>query len=234
MINIAIAGRDERDRKAIADLLGGHEDFRIASVGKDGYDVLRSVKKYRPDIIITDFFMTDIDSAELAPIIKRHSPSTKLIALCSRIEDGASEEGVLGKALRAGISGCLLKQGDFDNLASSVRSVFYGGLYVSDRIKRRVPAFLKGLSFLENNNNRHRFSPTELQIFHNIALGYGDGEIAGRLNICTGTVRNSVWRIKRKTGLRNRIQMAVYALINGLINSNKIWERFRTILKNFG
>ena len=119
MISISIAGREECDRKVIADLLAGHDDFHIASIGKDGYDALRSAQMYRPDIIITDSDMSDINSVELAPIIKRHSPSTKLIALYSQAEDGA-----LGKALRAGISGYLLKQEDFDNLTSSVRSVF--------------------------------------------------------------------------------------------------------------
>jgi DNA-binding NarL/FixJ family response regulator len=228
MISISIAGRGASDRKAVAALLAAHDDFRIASVGKDGYDAIESAKTYRPDIIITDLIMTDIDSADLAPIIKRYSPSTKLIVLCSRIEDG-----VLGKAFRAGISGCLLKQGDFDNLASSVRSVFYGGFYVSDRVKYRVPIFLKGLSLPDHNSGRYFFSPTELQIFHNIALGYKDKEIAKLLNISTGTLRNTIRRAKQKTGMQNRTQITVYALFNGMINSNKIRERFRTILKNF-
>ncbi|MDR0315474.1 MAG: response regulator transcription factor, partial [Treponema sp.] len=182
MINITIAGREACDRKAVADLLAGHNDFHIASVGKDGYDVLDSVKKDRPDIIITDFTMTDINCADLVPIVKRHSPSTKLIALCSRIED-AAWDGVLGKALRAGISGCLLKQGDFDKLAASVRSVFHGGLYFSDRVKDRMPVFLKELPPQDCNNYRHCFSPTEEQIIDHIALGYKDEEIAGQLNI---------------------------------------------------
>jgi DNA-binding NarL/FixJ family response regulator len=204
MINISIAGRDERDRKVIADLLDRHDDFRIVSVGKDGYDAIRSAKKHRPDIIIIDYNMPDIDSAELAPIIKRHSPSTKLITLCSRIEDASADasadaggDSVLDKALRAGISGCLLKQADFDKLASSVRSVFHGGFYVSERVKYRVPLFLKELP-LPVNNGRYCFSPTELQIFYRISLGYKDEEIAQQLNIDTGTLRNSVYRVKKK------------------------------------
>jgi two-component system response regulator NreC len=232
MIKISIAGREAHDRKAITDLLAGHDDFRIASVGKDGYDALESARIYRPDVIITDFIMTDIDSSELAPIIKRHSPKTKLITLCPRIED-PSEDTVLGEAIRAGISGCLLKQGDFDNLASSVRSVFHGGFYVSDRVKRRVPIFLKGLALQENNSGRDFFSPTELQIFYNIVLGYKDKEIARQLNISTGTLRNTVRRVKQKTGLHNRTQITAYALFNGMINSNKIWERFKKKKKNF-
>jgi DNA-binding NarL/FixJ family response regulator len=232
MISITIAGREAHDRKAVTDLLAGHNDFRIASVGKDGYDVLRSVKKHRPDIIITDFIMTDIHSAELAPIVKRHSPSTKLIALCSRIEE-ASWDGVLGKALRAGISGCLLKQVDLDKLAASVRSVFYGGLYFSERVCR-ISVILKELPPPDWNDCRHCFSPTELQIFYQVALGKKDKEIAEQLNICPGTVRNSISRIKQKTGLQDRTQIIVYALFSGMINLSKIRERFNTILKDFG
>ena len=223
MISISIAGREEHDRKVITDLLAGHDDFRIASIGKDGYDALRSAQMYRPDIIITDSVMSDIDSTDLAPIIKRHSPSTKLIVLYSQAEDGA-----LGKALRAGISGYLLKQEDFENLTSSVRSVFYGGLYVSDSVKYTVPVFLEEASPLDQNKIiRHCFSPTELQIFYGIALGKKDEDIAKQLNISTGTLRNTVRRVKQKTGLENRTQVIIYALFNEMLNPDKILEQFR-------
>ena len=104
---------------------------------------------------------------------------------------------------------------------------FYGGLYVSDSVKCNVPIFFNGPSPDHNIIDRQCFSPTELQIFYGIALGKKDEEIAKQLNISIGTLRNSVRRVKQKTGLKNRTQIIIYALFNEMLNSDKIWEQIK-------
>jgi two-component system response regulator NreC len=226
MINISIAGRDENDRKAVTSLLTEYDDFRVASEGKDGYDAIKSAADHRPDIIITDFVLNDIASPDLAPIIRRYSPQTKHIVLCSRTDCVA-----LGRAIRAGISGCLLKESGLKNLASSVWSVYYGGLYVDGRVRSRLLELFGvfGHPSRQNENGMYCFSPTELQIFSGIALGYTDAEIAKRLNISAGTVRNSVEHVKQRTGLQNRTQITLYALLGGMIDSEKIRRQFAKV-----
>jgi len=225
MISICITSGHENDRNTISALLAEHKDFCIASTGKDGYDALKSAKVNRPDIIITDFSLSDIESPELMPMIKRHSPATELIVLYTR-----NEQGSLAKAFRAGISGYLFKQDGWDNLASSVRCVYYGGLYVSDQVKSYAHDFVNGFDFIQKVHSPPKqqvdFSRTETQIFSNIALGYNDGEIAEQLNLNIGTVRNSVKHLKEKTGLQNRTQITIYALLHGIINPEKIWGQF--------
>ena len=205
MINITVASGQEHDRKTIAAILAKQKDFRIASLGVDGYDALISAKKQHPDIIIMDFSMNDSKCTDLAPVIKRNSPSTAIIVLCS-----CHEHSVAGRALRAGVSGCLSRQGDFDSLPASVRCVYYGGLYLSKPIKNHV------LGTIEKPQAHciaeKFFSLTELRIFLGIALGHTDENIAKSLNISTGTLRNSIARVKERTRLQNRTQMALFAL----------------------
>ncbi|MDR2718377.1 MAG: response regulator transcription factor [Treponema sp.] len=224
MINIAIVSKHENDLKTISALLAEQDDFHITNTGKDGYDALKSAMTQRPDIIIMDFSMEDIDSPELAPIIKRNSPSTALIVLCSH-----DEREIIAKVFNAGISGYLLRQDGFNNLASSVRSVFYGGLYISKSVKNHALHFFSaptGVFMAAPGISQFSFTHTEQGILYGISCGCTDREIAKNLNINIGSLRNCVNHIKKKTGLHNRTQIIIYAMFTGIINAGKIRDTF--------
>ena len=214
MISIAIACSCAGEREAIAALLGEHNDFHIVCMVEDGFDVIKTAITKQPDVIILDFSLKDIDSLALAPIIKRNSPSTSLIVLCSR-EDQVSVE----ESLQAGISGYLIRQMGFDNLAASVRSVYYGGLYIAVPVgNNALNSFAVYATSRETREGAFSvFTPTELGIFSGITRGYTDKEIASNLNISTGTLRNYINRVKKKTGLKNRTQVTIHALLAGII-----------------
>jgi DNA-binding NarL/FixJ family response regulator len=219
MISITIASKHKDDRKTIDTLLAGQDDFKIASAGADGFHAVRSSMTIKPDIIIMDYNMEDINGLDIAPIIKRNSPSTALIALCPDDEYGAAD-----KALKAGISGFLLWRKDLDKLALAVRSVFYGGLYISELAKNQLLAKL-GAIHTAAHIHRNLLSLTEYNIFNGIILGQTDKEIAEDLNMSTGALRNCVNKVKKKTGLQNRTQITVYALLSGIINLAKAREK---------
>jgi two-component system response regulator NreC len=224
LINIAIMSAQKDNRKAIISLLTEHADFRITSIGADAFDVLRSARTQQPDIIIMDFNMEDIESPNLAPIIKRNSPSTSLIVLYPH-----EERNIINKALNAGISGCLFRHEISDNLASSVRVVFHGGLYISNPMRKHVlnHNFTQTVGTEAAHHAAGRsFSPTELQIFYGIVCGFTDREIAKSLNISRGSLRNCVSHVKKKTGFHNRTQITAYALLRGIINIEKIRDNF--------
>ena len=224
MIGITIASQFDRER--IVNALSGQNDFQITSIGNDGFHAIKSAQTQRPDIIIMDYRLTDIDSFALAPVIKRHSPSTGLIVLYSPDECEA-----LNAAIRAGVSGCLQRQQNFDELASSVRSVFHGGLYLGGMIRNHV---LRGFSFqsaFPHDIFRHVFSGTEQRIIAGIASGFSDKEIAIKMSIANGTISNCIKNIKNKTGLNNRSQISAYALFSGLINPATVKDRIVELLK---
>jgi len=203
MITIALAIEHTDDRAAITALLKEQADFRVVRIGADGYDALKAASTLYPDIIIMDFTLEDIGSLELAPLIKRKSPSTALIVLCSPDEQDAA----VG-ALKSGISGYLLRQDGYTYLASSIRSVYYGGWYIS---KSTRDLMLRHFS-PEPDNPPLSFTSTEMGIFYGIINGHTDREIAKNLNINIGSLRNCINRVKKKTGLQNRSQLIIHAL----------------------
>jgi DNA-binding NarL/FixJ family response regulator len=219
MISITIASKHKDDRKTINTLLVGQDDFKIASAGEDGYHAVRSSMTIKPDIIIMDYDMEDVNGMEIMPVIKRNSPSTVLIALCPDNEYAAA-----AKALKAGISGFLLWKKDLEKLAAAVRSVYYGGLYISELVKNHLLAKLGPMN-TDNPFHRHLLTVTELNIINGLILGQEDKEIADDMNMSIGALRNCVNKAKKKTGLRNRTQIAVYALLSGMINLTNVKEK---------
>jgi DNA-binding NarL/FixJ family response regulator len=219
MISITITSKHKDDCRTINTLLSGQDDFKIASSGADSFHAVRSSMTLKPDIIIMDYDMEAVNGPDIAPIIKRYSPSTALIALCPD-----KECGIIDKALKAGISGFLLWKKDADKLASAVRSVFYGGLYISELAKNQLLAKF-GTIHAATHIHRHLLNFTEYNIFNGIVLGREDKEIADDLNMTIGALRNCITKAKKKTGLHNRTQIAVYALLNGIINLANVREK---------
>jgi len=223
-ITIIVASAHEDERNAMVALLGEQDDFRIVSVVEDNFGVVNAAIKLQPNVIVMDFCMGDPGSLRLAPVIKRNSLGTALVMLCS-----ADRHIPVDWALRAGISGYLLKQHDFACLVSSVRCVFSGGLYVSEVVRKQAFSYFSARAFTLGTGRpmpnadfgRGVFTQTELQIFHGIILGRSDSEIASNLNMSIGAVRNSICWAKKKIGLHNRTQVIIYILSVGLI----AWDR---------
>jgi two-component system nitrate/nitrite response regulator NarL len=224
MISISIISKHEGDYKSISAALETEEDLHIVSVGKDGYDAIKAADSFQPDVCIMDFSMKDNEGLELAPVIKRKSPKTALIVLCSR-----NEQNAVARALKAGISGYLLREDGFAHLAESVRSVFYGGLYISKSAKKHTLDFLSTPEEIlpsGSSASPHSFTLTELGILYGITRGHTDREIAKNLNMSIGSLRNCVNQVKKKTGLRNRTQISLYALFSGKMDISQIRDTF--------
>lgn len=219
MINIATAINHYRE--TVMALLSEQDDFHIIGTGKDGYDAIKLAMIHQPNIMILDFNMEDITGPDLAPILKRKAPSTALIVLYSPDEENAATQ-----ALKAGISGCLLRDDILTHLAPSIRSVFYGGLYISDPARDWVLHYSGNDIQTNIHSSPVCFTSTEQQIFYGIICGYTDKEIAKNLNMSNGSLRNCVSHVKKKTGLQNRTQITTYALLTGIINIDKILDVF--------
>ena len=223
MIQIAVINKEEDDLNRIITLLSGHEDFKIIGLGRSGFDAIKLADNLHPDIIVIEQWMGDINGAELAPIIIRKSPETKLIAIGSR-----NDSAWIMQALGAGISGCLIKQFHKDELANAVRTVYYGGYYIDRPLIGRLcnHFFITDTLFKQKPGHKTYsteitilpdISETGLNIISYIAKGYSDKEIAEELCIAPGTVRNCLAVIKRKTGQKNRAQLVIHFLRHGQI-----------------
>jgi DNA-binding NarL/FixJ family response regulator len=224
MIKIVVIDNRKKDQELINSILSKQQEFEITGFGKDGYDALKLAAKYRPHIIIMDLEEDSGNGPELVPLIKRKSPATAVIIL-----SGCDDDSSAGKAISAGASGYLIKKTDMNKLPDSVRSVYNGGYFINTTtIIRTFDLLLKMGKYrnvsLKNSVKKQTCGSVpasvnrmELQIIAAIGMGHNNKEIAASLNLKPGTIRNYLSSIMRKTGLKSRTQVAIFALKNGLI-----------------
>jgi len=225
-ISILIASWHDEDRNRILTTLSCQNDFFITGIEKDESGTIIKSERLKPDVLVLDLQPEGLGGEKLAPIIHRRSPSTAIVMLCDK-----DEENYAGLALKAGISGFLLKEHDTDKLVPVIKIVSSGGYYISASITVRV---FNAITFMHNfpwqtmgKKPRHLFfSPAERGIITYIAQGFSDEEIAKHLNFSTGTIKNYLTAIKRKTKLKNRVQIVVYSLVYGFISLEQMNRYF--------
>jgi len=217
-INVLLTAGNDEDRKLIFAAITTQNDIQIIGVEEDETGTIIKSEQLKPDILIMNFQQPGIDGTALAPIIRRRSPDTSIIMMSDR-----DENNYAGTALRAGISGFLLRKADMSKLLSIVRIVSMGGYYISPSIiKRAIDSIVINQinnKFIDNqNNDKYLYlSPEERCIISEIARGFSDEEIAIRMNYSAGTIKNRITAIKRKTKLKNRLEIVVFSLACGLI-----------------
>jgi len=218
-INVLLSTANDEDRKLIFAAITTR-DIRIIGVEEDEAGTIIKSGQLKPDILIMNLQSPLTDGTVLAPIIRRRSPETSIILMCDR-----DENNYAGSALRAGISGFLLRKIDMNKLHSIVKIVNMGGYYISPSIvKRAIDSITVINDKLIDDQDKEKYfflSPEELCIIGEIASGLSDEEIAARLNYSAGTVKNRITAIKRKTKLKNRLEIVIFSLACGLIRLEK-------------
>ena len=226
MIKTVIINPDRQDRDKINSLLAIHRDIKVAALGKDGYDALKLIGSMRPDIAIIDNQLEFIMGEEIPPLIKTRSPGTAVVILVTKISDYQ-----LYRAASNEIAGLVNKETDMEILHGILRCIYEGGCFISPSFAARVLQLLAAnralveKPFKSKGNSRFPsqedptgyLSKMELRILTCIAEGNTSNEIAKKLDLVVGTVRNYISSIMRKTGMHNRSQLTRYAFYYGLI-----------------
>jgi len=217
-VSILISSNNNDDFQCILNSLNEQKDISIVGIENDETNTIIKSERLMPDVLILNLLQPAIDGAVLAPIIHRRSPDTAIIMICDK-----NENEYAGKALRAGIVGYLLRNEDMNKILHAVKIVSLGGYYISASIiTKRINAIKREnqfpCRFLEIKDKYPVFSSTERNIIKCIAKGFSDDETACYLHISIGTIRNYMVSIKHKTKMKNRAQIVVFSLVNGLIN----------------
>ena len=221
MINLVLVENDVYFKKMMFDNLICQEDLAIRGFGKDYYDAIILVKKYKPDIAIINSAPDNLE-IDIARVLKRYSPETTIVILSNNVKDNLIIEMAKGT-----ITNYLLKEYDIKHLASIIRGIYSGEHYINPRINARIFQILADYyqikeiyqreasqlmnNEIKNHNFRENFTRTELEIIHYISKGYSSKDMASSLYIKEGTVRNCISSIMRKTKLKTRTQIVLYA-----------------------
>jgi DNA-binding NarL/FixJ family response regulator len=165
----------------------------------------------RPDVVLMDLRMPDIDGVEATRQILQHDESVPVIVLTV-----VSDEEQVQAAMKAGACGFVAKETPFGSLLSAVRAAAEGAAWLSPRAAEVVLGRLRRERDAPGSERAAELSARELEVLRLIAGGMGNAQIAEALGISPRTAKNHVASILAKLGLPSRVQAAVYAVRTGL------------------
>ena len=214
-IRILLVDDQRLMREGLRILLELEPDLKVVGEAEDGQAALDAYTRLRPDVVLMDVRMSGMDGVEATWRLRERWPDACIIILTTFDDDEYVFEG-----LRAGARGYLLKDVSGHDLAEAVRTVAAGGALIEPSVARKVvaefarlapPARLSEAALAEPLSDRER------EILQLLARGLSNGEIASRLSLAQGTVKNYVTAILQKLGARDRTQAALRARELGLI-----------------
>ena len=198
-------------RDGIRSLLSTIEDIEVVDEAATGREALNLFNRWKPDIVLMDLVMPEMDGIQAIQAIMEVNPEAKILVLTSF----ATDDKVF-PAIKAGASGYLLKDSDSDELVRSIREVQRGESSIDPKIARKL---LRELSDPPPQPPPAEVDPLtgrELEVLKLVARGQSNSEISKQLVISEGTVRTHVSNILGKLHLASRTQATLYALRKGL------------------
>lgn len=222
MIKVMIAEDQELIRQSLEFVISNKEDMKIVALAATGKQAVELAKEKKPDVILMDIRMPEMDGVEATKIIKKMYPEIKIIVLTTFDDD----EYVFD-ALKNGASGYLLKGISLNELVESIRIVMNGGSLINPTIATKVCKFFSQMAEADYTNKIQSdalssLNKNELKIMKLIGMGYSNKEITKELNFSEGTVRNYISNILSKLDLRDRTQIAILAVQTGITRENNI------------
>ena len=196
-------------RDGLRTLLELEGDLEVVGEAADGTEALESYAAVQPDVVLMDVRMPKMDGVEATRRLIGRWPAARVIILTTFDDDEYVFEG-----LRAGARGYLLKDVSGHELAEAVRTVAAGGALIEPSIARKVLSEFARLAPPARPPEEglpEPLSEREREVLQTLTLGLSNREIAIRLSLAEGTVKNYVTSILQKLGVRDRTQAAVRA-----------------------
>ena len=203
-MNVILIDDDHLVTAALKIILEADPDFHIIATGSSGQEAISLYHKHKPDVLLMDIRMKEMNGLDAAKEILSKDPKAKILLLTT-----FSDDEYIVKALRIGTCGYLLKQ-DYDHIIPAVKAVFNGQTVFGSEITGRLPELLSKKE--EFDYGKYDISEKELDIIRSVADGLSNREIAESLYLGEGTVRNYLSNILTKMNLRDRTQLAVFYL----------------------
>jgi DNA-binding NarL/FixJ family response regulator len=199
-------------RTGLRALLETEPDITVVGEAGDGLSAISLARALRPDIVVTDLLLPDVDGVAVTHSIRAELPTTQVLILTSVGEEDAS----LVRAVRAGAIGYVVKNAEIEVLVHTVRSAAEGQVHLSPRGAARL------IQEMRSPQNELPLTDRERQVLREIAIGGTNKEIARSLHIAETTVKSHVRAILDKLGVQSRTQAAVHALRTDMFSANEV------------
>ncbi|MGF7013682.1 DNA-binding NarL/FixJ family response regulator [Ornithinibacillus bavariensis] len=192
-------------RQGLKVILEQDKNIKVTHEAENGLQAIEILEKYTIDFIMMDVRMPVMNGIEATRMIKKRWPEVKILILTTFNDDDYAMT-----ALKEGANGFLLKTSDSTKLIEAVHSCMHGGLTIHDEVAAKVMPKL--LQSARREAVTIDLSPRELSITKLVGEGKTNKEISEELFLSIGTVKNHITQILQKTGLRDRTQLAIFAI----------------------
>ena len=202
-IRVVIADDSDFVRDGMKIILDVDDDFDVIGCASNGREAIDIAEKQAPDVFLMDIQMPEMDGIEATKYIVEHNLGKVLILTTF------DDDELVQKALKNGAKGYLIKNHTPEHLKQMIKSVYNGTAVVEESMLENLAknTEMKAPGFVEEG-----YSPRELEIIQAVAEGLSNKEIAGKLFISEGTVKNYITSILAKENLSHRTALAVYYL----------------------
>jgi DNA-binding NarL/FixJ family response regulator len=218
MIRVALVDDQQLIRQGIQILLELETDITVVGHANNGREAIALVENVRPDVVLMDIRMPELDGVAATRILQERFSAVGVIILTTFDDDEYVFEG-----LKAGARGYLLKDVSSDDLAAAIRTVARGEALIQPSITRKVVAEFSRLASRPSDSISapsslvEPLTERELEVLRELAHGRSNREIAERLVITEGTVKNHISNLLGKLEVRDRMQAVLKAQQLGLI-----------------
>ncbi|XEC95884.1 response regulator [Paenibacillus tarimensis] len=210
MNRILIAEDQKMVRQGLKMMIETDPEMRVTGEASNGREAVALCERQMFDVVVLDIRMPELDGLQAARQILTRQPQCKVLILTTFNDDEYALE-----ALKIGASGYMLKDADPETLLRSIRSCLIGGLSLEEQVAAKVVPRL--LRKTESKPVDPSLTPRELEIVQKVGEGRSNKEIADELALSVGTVKNHISLILDKLDLRDRTQLAIYAIRHDLV-----------------
>ena len=220
-VRVVLVDDEAMVRVGLRMVLTAEADIEVVGEAADGGSAVEVAEATEPDVVLMDVRMPDVDGIEGARRVLARCPGVKVVVLTTFDEDEYVEA-----ALRAGVSGFLLKVAPPERLIDAVRTVAAGGGLLDPGVTRRVIESFAAAPPLRTRRAETLEALTERErdVLRLIGRGLSNSEIAAELYLGETTVKTHVARVLGKLGLRDRVQAVVLAYETGLVQPGHVTD----------
>jgi DNA-binding NarL/FixJ family response regulator len=210
-IRVLLADDHKIMREGLRSLLANEEEIEVVSEAENGRQTLELVRQVKPDVVVMDIAMPDLNGIEATQRIVSHESAPKVIALSMH-----SDKRFVTQMLRAGASGYLLKDCALEELAFAIRTVATRGVYLSPAIAGVVTEEIVHPMTSTDSGVCSPLTSREREVLQLLAEGHGTKEIAAMIDVSVKTVETHRQNVMAKLDLHSIAELTKYAVREGL------------------
>lgn len=211
MIKVILADDQLLLRESISYLLENDNEIEVVGMCENGQDAIELCERLQPDVILMDIEMPGMNGVSATKIIKSRFPRVKVMILTTFENPDNIMESFVNNA-----DGYLVKNISHKDLSRAIKCVNNGLTVIHESVKKIMVTRFQGLSEY-HSRYKDLLTSREIEIIKYIAAGLSNKEIAGKLSYSQGTIKNDVSKILDKLDMTDRMQIAVFAIENGIV-----------------